>query len=348
MASTFHIVVNYRRNDSSGYAGRLYDDLTERFGEGAVFMDIDAIQPGVEFAKVIESAVGGADVFLSLIGPRWLDAVDAGGRRRLDLPDDFVRLEIEAALRPEVCVIPVLLMNAQMPSADDLPPSLEPLTRRNAMELRDSSWRHDVDRLIEAIERFRGEPADGQRASRRSRTRPSAPASRRRLLLLGAAAAVVLAGVVALVLALADGGSGGGGPRVSIESVDVEPMTKRSYELTKEGGVKAGATRLGNDGLAVDTDIVFSNSAAGVHYPIRYTLQTRDTSGGEPQTLGAEVDETVLDAADDQCGCHYFIDLDAMGFPTKNHDYRVLVQVLRSGTPGAQPLDEAKSDWVST
>src|SRR3954454_21088305 len=152
MASTFHIVVNYRREDSSGHAGRLYDDLTDRFGEGAVFMDIDAIEPGVDFADVIERAVGGADVFLSIIGPGWLNAVDAEGRRRLDKPDDFVRLEIEAALRPEVCVIPVLLQNTPMPDQADLPPSLAPLARRNAIALRDTSWRYDVDRLIETIE----------------------------------------------------------------------------------------------------------------------------------------------------------------------------------------------------
>src|SRR4051812_27117547 len=149
MASTFHIVVNYRREDSSGHAGRLYDDLTDRFGEGAVFMDIDAIEPGVDFADVIERAVGGADVFLSVIGPGWLDAVDARGQRRLDEPGDFVRLEIEAALRPEVCVIPVLVRNAAMPAAAELPVPLQPLTRRNAIELKDSTWRTDVQRLGE-------------------------------------------------------------------------------------------------------------------------------------------------------------------------------------------------------
>jgi hypothetical protein len=342
MASTFHIVVNYRRKDSSGHAGRLYDDLTERFGDGAVFMDIDAIQPGVEFAKVIESAVGGADVFLSLIGPRWLDAADASGRRRLDLPDDYVRLEIEAALRPEVCVIPVLLMNTPMPSAEDLPASLEPLTRRNAIELRDNSWRHDVDLLIETIERFRGVETRGPRR------RPAPSPSHRRLLVTAAIAAAVLAAVVAGVLALTGGGGSGGGTHVSVESVKLEAMTRRSYLLTKKGGLDPNATNLGNEGLAVDTQIRFENSAAGVHYPLRYTLQTRDTSGGEPETLGAEVDEMVLDADDDQCGCHYFIDLDALGLPVNGHDYRVLVDVLHADAPGSDPIDGGESAWTST
>ena len=90
-----------------------------------------------------------------MIGPGWLSAVDAKGVRRLDKPDDFVRMEIEAALRPEVRVIPVLVHNVAMPSAEELPPSLAPLARRNAIELRDNSWRYDVGRLIETIERVR-------------------------------------------------------------------------------------------------------------------------------------------------------------------------------------------------
>jgi len=136
MPGTFHIILNYRREDTSAHAGRLYDDLADEFGGDQVFMDIDAIEPGVDFADVIERAVGSASVFLSLIGPRWLSAVDAKGVRRLDKPDDFVRLEIEAALRPEVRVIPILVQNATMPSATDLPPSLAPLARRNARRRR--------------------------------------------------------------------------------------------------------------------------------------------------------------------------------------------------------------------
>jgi hypothetical protein len=182
----FHIILNYRRDDTSAHAGRLYDDLADRFGGDHVFMDIDAIEPGVDFADVIERAVGSASVFLCVIGPGWLTAADAKGARRLDQPDDFVRMEIEAALRPEVRVIPVLVHNAAMPSAEGLPPSLAPLAGRNAIELRDNSWRYDVGRLIETIERVREGASDddlgahpvGARSSGRARARPPGPAHR--------------------------------------------------------------------------------------------------------------------------------------------------------------------------
>ena len=138
--------MNYRREDTAGHAGRLYDDLVERFGADSVFMDIDAIPPGVDFADAIEQAIGSAQAFLALIGPRWIGATDEAGRRRLDQPDDFVRLEIEAALGSEMLLIPVLFQGVPMPGAEQLPPTLGELTRRNAFEIRSSSSRCDVDR----------------------------------------------------------------------------------------------------------------------------------------------------------------------------------------------------------
>lgn len=161
----FNLVINYRREDTSGHAGRLYDALAERFGSERVFIDIDAIDPGADFPEVIAEAVDRAEAFISLIGKRWLAATDAQGRRRLDNPDDFVRIEIETALQRDIRVIPVLVQNVEMPSGEDLPPSLRPLARRNALEIRDSSWRYDVDRLIATLEQLarrdegRGEPA---------------------------------------------------------------------------------------------------------------------------------------------------------------------------------------------
>ena len=173
MSSPFRVILNYRRDDTSGYAGRLYDDLAEKFGSESVFMDIDTIEPGVDFPGVIEHAVGSADVFLALIGRRWLSESDAKGHRRLDNPEDFVRLEIEAALRHDVRVIPILFQDAEMPSTEALPPSLAPLARRNALEIRDSSWRYDVDRLIQTLEAVARE--------KRGRPRPEPePAARER------------------------------------------------------------------------------------------------------------------------------------------------------------------------
>src|SRR6476469_6508617 len=99
------IFLSYRRGDS-GHAGRLYDALRSRFGAENIFMDIDAIEPGVDFAAVIDRAVDQCDAFIALIGRGWLDAVDAEGRRRLENPGDFVRLELESALERDVVIIP--------------------------------------------------------------------------------------------------------------------------------------------------------------------------------------------------------------------------------------------------
>ena len=191
MAASFKIVVNYRREDTAGHAGRLYDDLAERFGEDSVFMDIDAIPPGVDFAHAIEQAIGSAQAFLALIGPRWITAADAAGARRLEQPDDFVRLEIEAALGAEMLLIPVLFQGAAMPGTEQLPPSLAGLTRRNAVEIRNSSWRYDVDRLIRALEEG-GETKAGVRPRRRI----ARWTRNRRAIWLAIAAAVVAAVVL--------------------------------------------------------------------------------------------------------------------------------------------------------
>src|ERR1700745_1856643 len=147
------VFINYRREDTSPYAGRLYDRLTARFGEDQVFIDIDQIGPGEDFVEVINRKVGTSDIAIVVIGSHWLSATDASGKRRLDDPEDFVRMEIVAALQRKIRVIPVLVGGAQMPRKEDLPEALEPLSRRNAIELSEIRFRADVNRLIEAIER---------------------------------------------------------------------------------------------------------------------------------------------------------------------------------------------------
>lgn len=144
------VFINYRREDSAGYALRLYHALGGHFGEESVLMDIGAIGS----AQVVERSVELADVVIALIGPQWLQATGREGRRRLEMPDDWVRMEIETALRSDTRVIPTLVQGAQMPSTDELPEPLRALARRNAIELRDGSWRDDVQRLIEALERI--------------------------------------------------------------------------------------------------------------------------------------------------------------------------------------------------
>src|SRR4051794_2677355 len=115
------VFLNYRRDDAAGHAGRLYDSLAERFGKERVFMDVDAIDPGADYGDVIDKAVGSCDVLIAVIGQDWLNATDGKGERRIDDPDDFVRLEIQAALGRDVRVLPLLVQGAVMPSADELP-----------------------------------------------------------------------------------------------------------------------------------------------------------------------------------------------------------------------------------
>jgi formylglycine-generating enzyme required for sulfatase activity len=146
------IFVSYRRDDSGGHAGRLYDRLTTHFGEDQIFMDIDQIEPGEDFVQVIEDAVGSCGILLALIGRSWLTSRDEAGRR-LDNPKDFVRLEIAIALNRDIRVIPVLVQGALMPRLPDLPEDLSSLSRRQALELSDLRWRHDVDQLIGTLEK---------------------------------------------------------------------------------------------------------------------------------------------------------------------------------------------------
>jgi hypothetical protein len=98
------IFINYRRDDSGGTAGRLHDRLAQTFGRKNLFMDVDHIPAGVDFVEHLNSQVAACDVFLAIIGPNWLDAKDGDGRRRFDNPDDFVTVEIAAALAPAISV----------------------------------------------------------------------------------------------------------------------------------------------------------------------------------------------------------------------------------------------------
>ena len=145
------VFLSYRRDDAGGYAGRLGDALVDRFGADHVFLDVVSIAPGDDFVAAIRDAIAACDVFVPVIGPGWADSVDGRGNRRLDDPDDVVRLEIEAALEQDVPVVPVLVGDASMPPADRLPPTLDPLARRNAVEISSARWAFDVSRLIASL-----------------------------------------------------------------------------------------------------------------------------------------------------------------------------------------------------
>lgn len=212
------VFISYRRDDASAYAGRLYDTMAARLGEENVFMDVDTISPGSDFYEAIDEAIASCDVVIALVGRHWLSAMDAIGQRRLDDPEDVLRVELERALAHGLVIIPACVQDAEFPSAEDLPDSLAPLARRQAIELRDTAWRDDVARLVRSLDRIAAEralEADGA-APAPSRVPEPARASwrARRTVWLGLAVVAVLAALATtLAIALRDGsGSGGEAP----------------------------------------------------------------------------------------------------------------------------------------
>jgi len=145
------IFINYRRDDAPGTAGRLYDQLARSFSRRALLIDVDAIEPGFDFDKQIESQIAQCDALLALIGPHWLAAADDQGRRRLHNDKDYVRQEIAAALKRGIPVIPVLLDGTPMPSESDLPIDLKGLAKRQGLELRHTRFVADADAILSAL-----------------------------------------------------------------------------------------------------------------------------------------------------------------------------------------------------
>lgn len=151
------IFISYRRGDSAGHSGRLYDRLRAAYGDDRVFMDVTGIEAGIDFVDAIDAAVGSCDVLLAVIGPEWLSNAGSDGKRRLDDPNDFVRVEIGSALRRNIRVIPVLVDDAGMPAADALPEDIKRLARRQAVELRDKRWDADIEDLMAVIGKVLGQ-----------------------------------------------------------------------------------------------------------------------------------------------------------------------------------------------
>jgi hypothetical protein len=181
MAGWGGIFVSYRRADTAAATGRLADLLVERFGAARVFMDVDTIGPGQKFPEKIKSAIAACDVLLALIGSKWLDAVDKNGRQRLFQPDDWVALEIRAALERDITVIPILVDGAEMVGSAGLPEDLKELTTRQAISLDSESFDADAERIIGSVERvlataeLRRDYAIAQVSSSSSPDKPSDP-----------------------------------------------------------------------------------------------------------------------------------------------------------------------------
>jgi HKD family nuclease len=151
------IFISYRRSDSKTFTGRILDRLSQAFGKRSVFRDIEDIPAGKDFRQVLKDAVQEADIMLVMIGPQWASIADETGRKRLFDPQDFVRFEVETGLKKkDMTVIPVLLLDTAMPSAEELPEELRELRYRNAVVIRDDpDFTTDIQRIIRQIRRLR-------------------------------------------------------------------------------------------------------------------------------------------------------------------------------------------------
>ncbi|MBZ0282535.1 MAG: protein kinase [Anaerolineae bacterium] len=254
------IFISYRREDSIAVTGRLYDRLTVAFGDSFVFKDVDKIPVGANFKKILENEVAACDVLLAVIGGNWLDITDTGGRRRLDNPDDFVHIEIEAALqREDILVIPVLVNNATMPGIESLPDGLQELAFRNAAILRnDPDFNRDSQRLISQIQdSFEITPAVP--APRRRRF------SWRRMSLL---AQLALLAVIAFLLLQPTIFPSNGNPQsqTGINQTPIEPVAAGEYmvlvaDMERLSGAERDVTTQIVDDLRqrLENDVTYSN-----------------------------------------------------------------------------------------
>jgi glycerophosphoryl diester phosphodiesterase len=265
--ATGRIFISYRRQDSAYPAGWLYDRLADRFGPDQVFKDVDSIDLGDDFVETITNAVGSCDILLALIGQEWLDIAGADGTRRLDDPDDFVRLEIQAALEREVMLIPILVDGATMPRGDQLPPDIAALVRRHALELSPNRFRADTERLLETMEHTLTDLHDDQTVPVAAAETPvpkpgGPPAVSRRMLLMAVAAVAVVAVVIAIVMNLASD----------------DPEERAATTPPKLGGSEAPvvlAHRGGDEEFAWQTLPAFQHAAgigAQVEMDVRWTM----------------------------------------------------------------------------
>ncbi len=174
------IFINYRRGDDPGFVGRLFDRLRDSFPDDELFMDVDSITPGFDFVQVLEDQVDKCDVFLAVIGPRWLDAKNEEGERRLNDANDFVRIEIESGLKLGKRIIPVLVNDAAMPRVEHLPEPLQLLVRRHAVRLTHERFNADAQGLVKVLEDALAEAKQAREAAIEAERRAREGAARKK------------------------------------------------------------------------------------------------------------------------------------------------------------------------
>jgi hypothetical protein len=284
------IFISYRRDDSEGEAGRLFDDLVRAFGDDSVFMDVAGINPGIDFRKAIDDNVATCGVLLAMIGPQWATIGNSAGTRRLDDENDFVRLEIASALKRDVPVIPVLVHEAKMPGPDQLPANLKDLAFRNSVELTHARWNSDVQLLTKALGQYVAAtsatstepvhatvpvqlpPANAPVATADSEKKSKMP------LIVGIAVAAVLAIAAAVYFGMNHSGASDGGVAANPETANSNPATvpaastnapaNGTYPAPVSGDVLAGiwnnSAPVENNGLK-RLEIVARGDALSLH-----------------------------------------------------------------------------------
>jgi hypothetical protein len=156
------IFISYRRGDTAGYAGRIHDRLAQAFGPSLLFMDVDSIGLGIDFVSEIQKQVSKCGVLIAIIGPNWLDVTDESANRRLDNPNDFVRIEIAAALQGGILVIPIFIDGAEIPNASRLPDNLKELAKRQGFWVRHASFHNDMRDFIRRLKKLASASEDGE------------------------------------------------------------------------------------------------------------------------------------------------------------------------------------------
>jgi len=252
------IFINYRRDDSAGYAGRIHEKLASVFGSQSIFIDLDDIAPGVNFVSTIEKGVAECDVMLVLIGKRWLDSRDASGRRRIDDPADFVRIEIGKGLARNIRIIPVLIGGASMPAEKDLPSELGRLANLQAIALSDERWDYDTSQLVKALAGSVA-PAKG---------------NRRRFVGMAVGAAAVLGVAVALILSFAQSSPDLSGRWAADLQYDFGGRHSEIFVFRTNDGALAGTASF----LGVERGIV-DGKIDGAQ--VSFTTRTEERAGDE-------------------------------------------------------------------
>jgi hypothetical protein len=250
------VFICYRRDDAEGYAGRLYDRLNSRF-PGRIFMDVTGISPGADFTRVIQEKVGACSALLAIIGKQWLTMADEASHRRLFREDDYVRREIGTALTRNIAVIPVLVRDAKMPTAESLPPDLAALSFRNAIEINDTDFDHDVSRLIEALEFVFGE--------QRPVAPPPAAKSSSNSCLIIAVIAVILGGVGIFLLVVfgalvsTQTGNTGSSPQAPVSQGPTQGSAPDAVDFSPVGSWTIQIENMGTESIDLHADHTYQS-----------------------------------------------------------------------------------------